>query len=83
MSMRRGELGLALLEQARYDEAEPLLLAGYQGIVERRAVLTDPSLIGSAGGWIVRLHSARGRPDQAAQWSARVRAEEASAAVLK
>ena len=66
--MRR--LGAALLGQKKYSEAEPLLLAGYQGMKEREATMPQPSkvrLIASLK-WVVQLYEATGNEDKAKEW---------------
>jgi non-specific serine/threonine protein kinase/serine/threonine-protein kinase len=68
-------LGASLAGQRRYVEAEPLLVSGQQGLVQREAsvpadnrrVLTD------AGEWVVRLYESWGRPEMAARWQEKVR----------
>lgn len=67
-------LGGSLLGQARYAEAEPLLVSGYEGMKAReqeidamwRHLLTD------AGERVVRLYEELGDPDQVTGWRARV-----------
>jgi eukaryotic-like serine/threonine-protein kinase len=64
-------LGAALLGQKKYDDAESLLLKGYQGMKqwetgriegERRRLLTD------AGEWVVRYYEETNQPDKAREW---------------
>ena len=63
-------LGASLAGQGRYDEAEPLLLSGYQGLVEREATIPweSRSLIGQAAARIVQLYLEWGRPEQTVEW---------------
>jgi hypothetical protein len=70
----RSQLGGALLGQERYAEAEPLIVAGYEGLRARSAAIP-----GSAGPWlaaaamrVVRLYEESGRPEHAARWRARL-----------
>jgi len=70
----KSALGGALLEQREYGEAEPLLLAGYEGLQK-----ADPSLpsvakprIREAIQRLVSLYEQTGRPAQAAQWKAKL-----------
>jgi tetratricopeptide (TPR) repeat protein len=68
------QLGGALLGQGKYAEAEPLILAGYEGLKARSAAIPA-----SAGPWlsaaairVVRLYEAWGRSEHAARWRSRV-----------
>ena len=63
-------LGASLAGQKKYREAEPLLLEGYRGMVERRdkMAVPDRSDIDRALEWIVQLYRAWGKPSQAAEW---------------
>jgi eukaryotic-like serine/threonine-protein kinase len=63
-------LGAALLGQKKYAEAEPLLLAGYQGMKEREATMTRPfkiRLIESLKR-LVLLYEATGNEAKAQEW---------------
>ncbi|MEZ6018035.1 MAG: tetratricopeptide repeat protein [Planctomycetota bacterium] len=55
-------LGAALLGQGRRDEAEPLLLAGYRGLIERESSIPSRSrqAIDHAIGLLVRLYAEAG-----------------------
>jgi tetratricopeptide (TPR) repeat protein len=66
----RAQLGGALLGQKNYDEAEPLLLAGYQGMQERDATIPPPGKprLTEALERLVQLYEAWEKPDQAATW---------------
>jgi serine/threonine protein kinase len=66
----RSLLGAALLGQKKYAAAEPLLLAGYQGMKEREAkvpplqrrrLIEDPERL-------LRLYQAMGNQDKANEW---------------
>jgi hypothetical protein len=77
----RSVLGAALLGQAKYDEAEPLLLAGYEGMKQREPKIPAASKVGlliEAAERLVRLYDARGQKDATEAW--RKRLEEAKAA---
>jgi tetratricopeptide (TPR) repeat protein/predicted Ser/Thr protein kinase len=76
MSERRAELGLILMEQSRFAEAEPLLVSGYKGLVERRSVVPKGVSLPQAGERIVQLYTAWGKPDRAAEWRKEVKAAE-------
>ena len=63
-------LGASLERQGKYSEAEPLLLSGYRGMVERRTTIPAESqiLVDNAGNWASRLYQDRGEPEKAAEW---------------
>jgi hypothetical protein len=63
-------LGAALLGQKKYSEAEPLLLAGYQGMKEREATMTRPSKVRLVESLkrLVQLYEATGNEDKAKEW---------------
>ena len=65
---RRSLLGLSLLEQSKFAEAEPALIAGYRGLIDRRAALPPVVSLRQVGDRIVRLYTSWGKPDQAAAW---------------
>jgi tetratricopeptide (TPR) repeat protein len=71
---RRSLLGLSLMEQSKFAEAEPLLLAGYRGLLQRKSVLPVAVSVEQAGERVVQLYTRWGKPDQAAQWSQQVQA---------
>ena len=60
-----------LLGQKTYAEAEPLLLAGYEGMKAREAKVPKPRLT-QAGERIVKLYEAWGQPEKAAEWRAKL-----------
>jgi hypothetical protein len=59
-----------LLGQKRYSDAEPLLLAGYEGLKQRAAKLTskDKPRLPEAIERLVQLYEETGKPDDAAKW---------------
>ena len=61
-------LGGALLGQGRYAEAEPLIVAGYEGMKAREARILPRGQVRlrEAAERVVRLYEAWGKPDQAA-----------------
>jgi tetratricopeptide (TPR) repeat protein len=63
-------LGGSLAGQKKYDEAEPLLLEGYQGMLARkdRIDVPDWSYLDRAREWLVQLYQAWGKPGKAADW---------------
>jgi len=63
-------IGASLLAQSKYDEAEPLLLAGYLGMSARAAQIPAPSeyRLTEAGDRLVQLYEAWAKPEKAAEW---------------
>ena len=63
-------LGGALLGRKEYAEAEPLLLAGYEGLrrVEAKIPESSRARLTDAIERLVRLHAETDRPDEAAKW---------------
>jgi serine/threonine protein kinase/Tfp pilus assembly protein PilF len=71
----RSHLGAALLGQAKYAEAESLLVAAYEGLKKSASDQKQPITGSSATSsryavleWLVRLYSAWDKPDEAARW---------------
>src|SRR5262249_53663401 len=67
-------LGGALIQQARYAEAEPLVVPGYMGMNERASRVTVPDWfrLREAAVRVVRLYEAWGQPEKAAEWKAKL-----------
>jgi tetratricopeptide (TPR) repeat protein len=67
-------LGAALTGQKRYAEAEPFLLSGYAGMIQRKTTIPAPSRsnLTQAGEWIVQLYRNWGQPDKATEWQAKL-----------
>ena len=61
-------VGSALLAQGNYAQAEPLLLAGYQGLSDKREALSQKELPAKAIERLIELYSSWGRPDEAEKW---------------
>jgi hypothetical protein len=63
-------LGGALLGQKKYAEAEPLLLAGYQGMKQREKTIPPPGRprLVEAALRLEQLYEALGKKDEAARW---------------
>jgi eukaryotic-like serine/threonine-protein kinase len=67
-------LGATLAGQKRYADAEPLLLSGYAGMIQRKATIpaSSNSNLTQACEWIVQLYREWGQPDKAAEWKAKL-----------
>ena len=78
-------LGSALLGQKKYAEAEPLLLAGYQGMKQRETdVRFQYSLtVTEALERLVQLNEALEKKDEAAKWRKELEARKESLERLK
>jgi tetratricopeptide (TPR) repeat protein len=63
-------LGASLIGQRKYQEAERLVIGGYEGMVQRRATIPAGSrlAVNEAGRRIVRLYESWGHRDKARQW---------------
>ena len=66
----RAMLGASLLGQRKFTEAEPLLVAAYEGINQRREKIPPEYKfrLRESLECLARLYAATGRPDQAAEW---------------
>ena len=74
-------LGVALLGQRKYAEAEPFLLQGYEGLKAREEQIPPPlgrHRVTEAGERIVRLYEGWGRVDKAGEWRTRLLSSGAS-----
>ena len=67
----RGCVG-SLLGQQKYADAEPLLLAGYQGMKRLEATVPPQGKhrLREAADRLAELYAAAGQPEQAARWRA-------------
>jgi tetratricopeptide (TPR) repeat protein len=70
-------LGASLAGQKKYAEAEPLLLEGYQGMVERKERMGWMGVpnwyhLDLAREWVVQFYQAWGKPEKAAEWKDRI-----------
>jgi hypothetical protein len=72
--------GAALTGEKKYAEAEKALLEGYQALEERSASIpaNSGSALETAGTWIVELYTAWGKPERAAEWTAKLAARRPS-----
>ncbi len=67
-------LGEDLAGQKRYADAEPLLLPGYAGMIQRTATILaiNTSNLTQTGEWIVQLYRDWGQPEKAAEWQSKL-----------
>jgi serine/threonine protein kinase len=72
-SYTRAMLGATLLGRRKYEEAEPLLISGYEGMREREASIRQPTrvLLETIQSFI-QLYEATSRPQPAAEWRTRL-----------
>jgi non-specific serine/threonine protein kinase/serine/threonine-protein kinase len=72
--LAQSHLGASLAGQQKYAEAEPFLLSGYQGLVQREKAVPKDRLseIKQAADRIVQLYRDWGKPEQAAGWQAKL-----------
>jgi serine/threonine protein kinase/Tfp pilus assembly protein PilF len=69
----RSLVGQALSGQKKYAEAEPLLLAGYEGMKRRESqLLEDGVFLTEAAERLVRLFEATNQPEKAKKWRAKL-----------
>jgi serine/threonine protein kinase/tetratricopeptide (TPR) repeat protein len=68
------QLGEALIDQAKFAAAEPLVVGGYEGMKARAKAI--PSLgsprLAEAGGRVVGLYERWGKPGKAAEWKVKL-----------
>jgi serine/threonine protein kinase/tetratricopeptide (TPR) repeat protein len=68
----RALLGGALLGRKKYADAEPLLVAGYEGLKKQGPKIPWPKerdwYLGQSLKWLVQLYEATARPQEAAKW---------------
>jgi serine/threonine protein kinase/tetratricopeptide (TPR) repeat protein len=71
---RQALLGASLVGQAKFQDAEPLLVQGYEGMAQREdSVSTENrAFIRESGQRIVQMYAGWHKPDQAAAWRAKV-----------
>ncbi len=67
-------LGRALFDQQKFAEAEPLVVAGYEGLKAREAKIPAVSKahVRNAAAQVVHLYEAWGKPDLARSWAAKL-----------
>ena len=69
----RLRLGAALMGKRQYDEAEPLIISGYEGMREREAGVRDRiKVLTESVQDLIQLFEATSRPEQAAEWKTKL-----------
>jgi serine/threonine protein kinase/Tfp pilus assembly protein PilF len=70
-------LGASLAGQKKFAEAEPLLLVGYRGMIDRVSTIApwDRTPLQEAGERVIELYGAWGRPKEAASWRTKLAAD--------
>jgi eukaryotic-like serine/threonine-protein kinase len=68
------QLGAALAGQAKYADAEPLLIGGYEGLKAREATIPAPRKkdLAEAAARIIPFYEAWGQPEKAQLWRAKL-----------
>jgi hypothetical protein len=74
----RSLLGGSLLGQKKYQDAEPLLLAGYEGMKQREKMIPAQGRVrlAEAAARLVQLYEALDDTDNAELWRSRLKAEQ-------
>jgi tetratricopeptide (TPR) repeat protein len=77
-------LGAALAGQKRHADAEPLLLSGYTGMIQRKTTIpaSSKSNLTQAGEWILQLYRAWGKADKATEWQSKLANEDIDAIAI-
>ena len=66
-------LGATLLGKRKYEEAEPLLISGYEGMGEREGTIRDRNkVLTEILQNLVQLFEATSRPEKAADWKTKL-----------
>ena len=68
-------LGASLAGQKKYAEAEPLLISGYEGLLQRESKIpaADRTDLAEAGARIATFYQEWGKPEKAAEWQQKLR----------
>jgi serine/threonine protein kinase len=72
----KAAMGLSLAGQKQYEQAEPLLIDGYQKMMERKAAIPidEKFELALAGEGIVKLYQDWGKPEKANEWRHKIAA---------
>lgn len=82
---RQSLLGVSLMEQLRFAEAEPWLISGCRGLLQRRAAipLPDRPAVERAGQGIIQLYDRWAKPEKSVEWHQQLQREGVSVAAAK
>jgi serine/threonine protein kinase len=80
-SYAQSQLGECLSGQKKYSAAEPLLLAGYEGLVRSAIPVAERSVLDETGLWIIQLYHDWKKPAKAAEWTRKLGAGKSGAAL--
>jgi Tfp pilus assembly protein PilF len=69
---RQSLLGASLLGQGKYADAEPLLIAGYDGLKKLSPAISVDTNLPEAGQRLLRLYTELDRPEKAGEWRRRL-----------
>jgi len=71
----RSLLGASFVGQRKFIEAEPNLIAGYEGMVQRKRFIPagDLDALSEAGDRVVDFYRRQGKADQAMEWKRKIR----------
>jgi hypothetical protein len=70
-------VGASLAGQKKYSDAEPLLVSGYEGLVQRQSTIPADkrSALEQAGSRIVQLYEGWGKSEKATEWRHKLEAK--------
>ena len=73
-------LGASVAGQKRYQEAEPLVVSGYEALIQRKAAIppANASVMDHAGQRVIQLYRDWGKPEKVSEWTKRMRSNAAS-----
>ena len=73
-------LGASIAGQKRYQDAEPLMVAAYEALIQRKASipLANVPVIDQAGQRVIQLYRDWGKPEKSAEWTRRLERSKAS-----
>ena len=74
LPMAQSLMGWVLLHEKKYEEAEPLLISGYEGQKQRpgRPPAGHKALLSTTGENLVTLYAAQGKAEKAGEWRAKL-----------
>jgi tetratricopeptide (TPR) repeat protein len=77
----QSQLGASLTAQRKFAQAEPFLLAGYNGMLERQASIPAANRPDqeASGARLIQLYQLWGQPEKAAEWGKKLEGRRVSA----